>query len=159
MTEELSDENVKEVVVAAVKSLARCEQSRSSLEKKLRAREFSADLIEKALDFLEENTYLDDSRYAASWIQTHCISSFRGTRRLLNELLLRGVSKTVAENAVREYFETHDEEELCQKAYEKFLSQKKDEQKIIKSLADSGFSYKMIQTVLKKVKNEHNTTQ
>lgn len=70
----------------------------------------------------------------------------------MRELCVRGVSKEVAGSAVDAYFETVDEAELCRLAYERLSSKQKNERKIMKSLADSGFSYKIIQRVLREKK-------
>lgn len=141
--------NVKLAIEAAARSLARCEQCRASLERKLLQKEFDEDTIKQALDFLESKKYLDDARYAASWIRSHCAYKPRGSIRLVRELCARGVSRDVAANAVADYFETVDEYELCCKACQKLILKNKNEKNILKSLADAGFSYKIIQRALK----------
>ncbi|MBQ9280888.1 MAG: regulatory protein RecX [Treponema sp.] len=149
LSEVIADENVRRAIEAAARSLARCEQCRASLERKLLQKEFDADSIAKALDFLEEKKYLDDRRYAAFWIRNQCAFKERGSIRLVRDLCARGVARSVALEAVKSYFETVDEYDLCAAALKKLLQRKKNEQKIIKSLADSGFSYKIIQSVFK----------
>ncbi|MBQ9207878.1 MAG: regulatory protein RecX [Treponema sp.] len=144
------EETVKLAVEAAARSLARCEQCRAGLERKLLQKEFEKDVIQQALDFLEEKGYLSDARYAEYWIRNHCTFKPQGRIRLLNELTSRGVSREVAKNAVESYFEKVDEVELCKIAYQKLVSKQKTEQKIIKSLADSGFSYKIVTKVITK---------
>ncbi|MCR4822463.1 MAG: recombination regulator RecX [Treponema sp.] len=148
--EEISDENVKSAIQAAARSLARSEQCRASLERKLLQKDFNQETIDKALDFLEEKKYLDDERYASSWIRTHLPFKPQGKIRILRELTFRGVKKNVAENAIRDYFSNITEENLCEEAFKKYSSRKKDPQKIMKSLADSGFSYALIQKIFKK---------
>lgn len=141
--------NVKSAIEAAARSLSRCEQCRASLERKLLQKEFSDETIKTALDFLESKKYLDDERYASFWVRTRCAFKPRGAIRLISELCSRGISKEIAKKAVSSYFEQVDEEELCLEAYKKLLLKNKTEQKIIKSLADSGFSYKIIKSVLR----------
>ena len=147
--EDIIDPNVKSAIEAAARSLARCEQCRASLERKLLQKEFSDETIKTALNFLESKKYLDDERYASFWVRTRCAFKPRGSARLINELCSRGISKEIAKKAVSSYFEQVDEEELCLEAYKKLLLKNKTEQKIIKSLADSGFSYKIIKSVLR----------
>lgn len=147
--EEISDPNVKLAVAAAARSLGRCEQCRFSLEQKLCKKGFEADVIKAALDFLESKKYLDDERYAAFWIRNCCAFKPRGSLRLVRELCSRGVSRQIAIEAVKSYFETVDENEMCAEALKGLRQKNKSEKKIIKSLADSGFSYKIIQRVLK----------
>lgn len=142
-------ESVKAAVVKALNSLARAEQCRSSLEKKLAQKGFEKNDISAALDFLERKNFLNDERYASMWLRNHCAFKFHGKIRLLNDLISRGVKKSVAEKAVGEYLELNPEIELCQKAYQKYVHQGKSSQKVMNSLAQSGFSYNMIQKVLK----------
>ncbi|MBQ8679802.1 MULTISPECIES: regulatory protein RecX [unclassified Treponema] len=149
MTEEISNETVKSAIQVAARSLARTEQCRASLERKLRQKEFDENSICQALDFLEKKRYLDDERYASSWVRNHCAFKPQGSIRLIRELCVRGVSKDIATRVVKSYFETVDETELCHLAFQKLVSKNKSEQKIIKSLADSGFSYKIIQWIFK----------
>ena len=149
MTEEITYEQVKSAIRVAVRSLARTEQCRASLERKLLQKEFDEDSIRQALDFLEKKSYLDDARFASSWIRTHCAFKPQGRIRLLRELTARGVKKIVAENAIRDYFITINEESLCEEAFRRAASKKKEPQKIMKSLIDSGFSYAMIQRIFK----------
>ena len=141
--------NVKLAIEAAAKSLARCEQCRASLERKLVQKKFDEETIKQALDFLESRKYLDDERYAASWIRSHCSFKPRGSIRLVRDLCARGVSRKIADEAVKAYFENVDEYELCDSALKKLLTKNKNVKKLLKSLADSGFSYKIIQRVLK----------
>ncbi|MBQ0050645.1 MAG: regulatory protein RecX [Treponema sp.] len=147
----LEDEAVKQAVIKAANSLARCEQCRAGLERKLLQKEFSKETIKIALDYMEEKGYLSDERYASCWVRNHCAFKFHGRIRVMKELLARGISRQIASAAVEEYFSVNDESEFCRKAYEKCVQQGKSEEKILKSLIDSGFSYKMIQQTMKSV--------
>ena len=149
MPEEITDPSVKLAIEAAARSLARCEQCRASLERKLIQKEFDEEVVKQALDFLESKKYLDDERYASYWIRSQCAFKPRGSIRLVRELCSRGVSRQIATQCVKSYFEVNDEYALCDAAYKKLVSKNKNEQKIIKSLADSGFSYKIIQAIFK----------
>ena len=143
------DENVKAAIAAAARSLARCEQCRAGLERKLIQKEFDKETIKQALDFLEERQYLSDARYAEYWIRNHVMFKPQGSLRLLKELCARGVSREVAKNAVDSFFSVVDEVDLCREAYQKLVLRQKNDKKIIKSLADCGFSYKIVTKVLK----------
>lgn len=142
-------ENVKAAAIKALNSLARAEQCRASLERKLVQKGFEKTDISTALDYLESKNFLNDERYASMWLRTHCAFKFHGKIRLLNDLLSRGVKKSVADKAVGEYLEENPEIELCRKAYKKYVQQGKSSEKVLNSLAQSGFSYNMIQKVIK----------
>lgn len=147
--ENLMSESVKLAVIKALNSLARTEQCRFSLEKKLLQKGFEKNDVSSALDYLESKNFLNDERYASMWLRNHCAFKFNGKIKLLNDLVSRGVKKSVAEKAVSEYLEENPEIELCQKAYKKYVQQGKSYEKLMNSLAQSGFSYNMIQKVLK----------
>ena len=144
--------SVRLAIASAARSLARTEQCRASLERKLVQKEFDEETIKSALDYLESKKYLDDARYASLWVKNHCAFKPQGKIRLLQELTRRGVKKNLAENAIKDYFISISEESLCEEAFKKLASKKKDPQKIMKSLADSGFSYSMVQKIFRKQK-------
>ncbi len=155
-TQDCIDEKaeLKAVLQKAGRYLARCEQYRASLERKLIQKNFSRKTVKTALDFLEEKKYLDDERYASFWVRNHCAFKFHGKIRLSKELISKGIEKSVAENVINEYFSTHSEEEMCIKAYKKAVSQGKHGEKLLKFLMDSGFPYRLIQRILKDNEDE-----
>ena len=76
------------------------------------------------------------------------INHYEGRVRLSSELASRGIGNDVIKKVLDDYFAENDEEEICRKAYKKFLRLKKKEEKIHSSLVASGFSYKLIKKVL-----------
>lgn len=124
--------------------LARCEQCRFGLEKKLLQKKHSKNSVKKALDWLEEKGLLDDSRFSLSWLRSHILSKPQGRVRLVAELCARGIKPLVAKQAVDEFLVMVDEESLCERCYKKAVDSGKKEEKLIKYMIDSGFSYKMV---------------
>ena len=134
------------VELKAVSYLARAEQSRFGLSRKLIEKKYDKKYVEAALTYLEGRGYLSDARYAAAWLNTRRINHFEGRSRLLAELAARGIARDVAGQALDEFFTENDEEEICRKAYEK-LSKNKSDEKLTESLIRAGFSLKMIKRV------------
>ena len=132
----------------AVEYLSRAEQSRSGLLRKLLQKKHEKKYIENALDFLEQKNYLSDSRFSRAWLNTRKINHYEGPSKLCAELQARGIDKATAESAVSDFFTENDEYEICRKAYEKLLSKGKTDEKLISSLLQSGFSYKLIREVM-----------
>lgn len=132
------------VELKAVEYLARAEQSRFGLNRKLLEKKFDKKYITKALDLLEEKNYLSDERYSRAWLNSRRINHYEGKTKLLSELQSRGISKEIAVAAVNEFFEEFDEMEICKKAYEKFVKKGKTDEKLIAAMMQAGFSYKMI---------------
>ncbi len=132
------------VELKAVSYLARAEQSRFGLSRKLIEKKYEKKYVEAALTYLEGRGYLSDLRFARAWLNTRRINHFEGRSRLLSELLSRGISRDIAASALEEFFSEHDEDEICLKAYEKAYSKKKDGDKLTAALMRQGFSLKQI---------------
>lgn len=145
MAEEIADAGLACVVeLKAVEYLARAEQSRFGLTRKLLEKQYQKKYIDMALTFLESKNYLSDSRFARAWLNTRKINHFEGKGKLLAELQSRGISKEVAGGAVEEFFQENDETEIFYKAKEKFIKHGKEGEKLYSALIQAGFTYKMI---------------
>ena len=135
------------VELKAVGYLARAEQSRFGLTRKLIDKKYDKKYVEAALTYLEWRGYLSDLRFATAWLNTRKINHFEGRSRLAAELAARGIARDVAGKALDEFFTENDEDELCRKAYEK-LSKSKADEKLIAALLRSGFSMKQIKSII-----------
>ncbi len=135
------------VELKAVGYLARAEQSRFGLTRKLIEKKYDKKYVEAALTYLEWRGYLSDLRFATAWLNTRKINHYEGRSRLAAELAARGIARDVAGKALDEFFTENDEDELCRKAYEK-LSKSKADEKLIAALLRSGFSMKQIKSMI-----------
>lgn len=135
------------VELKAVGYLARAEQSRFGLTRKLIEKKYDKKYVEAALTYLEGRGYLSDLRFATAWLNTRKINHYEGRSRLAAELAARGIARDVAGKALDEFFTENDEDELCRKAYEK-LSKSKADEKLIAALLRSGFSMKQIKSII-----------
>ena len=138
------------VELKAVAYLARCEQSRFGLNRKLTEKGFEKKYIMMALDLLESKNYLSDYRFSTAWLHSRKINHYEGRSRLLSELMSRGISKEISNQALDDFFEENDEMEICKKACEKLVKKGKTDEKLIAAMMQAGFSYKMIKLVLEK---------
>ena len=138
----------------ALALLARCEQCRAGLARKLLAKGFSKDTVEGVLDALEERDFLSDRRFARAWLNSRRIGHYEGRGRLLSELAARGIDKEISKEAVDSFFEEFDEEEICRKAAKKLVAQGKSGEKLMASMQRAGFSWKMAAAALRDVLGE-----
>ena len=146
--DELLDAGLASAVeLKAVEYLARAEQSRFGLTRKLTEKKYSRQYIEMALDFLEQKNYLSDERFARAWLNSRRINHFEGRTKLLAELMSRGISKDISLAAIETFFSENDEAEICRKAYKRFVEKGKTDQKLVAAMLNAGFSYKMIKEV------------
>lgn len=149
-TDEILDAGLACVVeLKAVDYLARAEQSRFGLTRKLIAKQYDKKYIDMALTLLESKNYLSDSRYARAWLNTRKINHFEGRTRLLAELQSRGIGKDVSQSAIEEFFTENNEMEICQKAYERLVKKGKEGDKLIAAMMQAGFSYKQVKQLEK----------
>jgi len=148
-TEELLDAGLICLVeLKAVTYLARAEQSRFGLTQKLINKKYEKKYIEAALNYLQSRSYLSDQRYASAWLHDRKINHFEGRSRLAAELTGRGISREISGKALDEFFQENDESEICKKAYQRFVKQGKEGEKLIAALMKAGFTYKLIKEIM-----------
>ncbi|PKL23291.1 MAG: hypothetical protein CVV47_15260 [Spirochaetae bacterium HGW-Spirochaetae-3] len=95
----------------AVSLLARAEQFRAALERKLLARGMPRAAIAAALDRLEAVGLLSDDRYAESWIRQRIRTRAEGPRSLAAALSARGVDRHAVKRAVAQAFDGDERRE------------------------------------------------
>ena len=134
------------VELKAVAYLARAEQSRFGLTRKLIEKKYEKKYVEAALDYLEVKGYLSDLRFATAWLNTRRTNHYEGRSRLAAELASRGIARAVANTALDEFFTENDEMEICRKAYEK-LSKSKSGEKLTAAMLRQGFTQKQIRNL------------
>lgn len=134
------------VELKAVGYLARAEQSRFGLTRKLIEKKYDKKYVEAALSYLEGRGYLSDLRFATAWLNTRKINHYEGKSRLSAELAARGIARDVANKALEEFFSENDENEICHKAYEK-LSKSKSGEKLMAAMLRQGFTQKQIRNL------------
>ena len=134
------------VELKAVAYLARAEQCRFGLTRKLIEKKYEKKYVEAALTYLEGRGYLSDQRFARAWLNSRRTNHYEGRSRLEAELASRGIARDVANVALDDFFTENDEDEICRKAYEK-LSKSKSGEKLTAALMRAGFSLKMIKHI------------
>lgn len=111
--------------------------------------------IERAVQKLIEYGYIDDEVFAENFIRTY--SSSKGRKKIKYDLIAKGIDAEIIETKLEEIFEREDEEELCVRLAEKYLKNKeydqKTKEKLYRHLASKGFSFDMISSVVRRVKN------
>ena len=136
---------------AAVTYLGRAEQSRHLLSMKLRKKGHGEVAIARALDYLEERRFLCDSRFAAAWLRNRSINNAEGRTKLFSGLLAKGVDKATAIQALDQYFETVDQDDVLDRALEKCRRLGKSREATEKYLMRKGFTYKEIKSKMSNI--------
>lgn len=101
--------------------LAKRELSEMQLRERFRKRKFETQAIEAALGSLRREGALDDRRTAFAYARTAVRLTARGRRRILQEILTRGIDDGTAHEAVNAAFADVDEAEVLARALAKRL--------------------------------------
>ena len=129
--------------------------TRKALMDKLSAGLYPAQVIEQALDYVASYHYIDDVRYAKSFI--HYNHERKSRRVIEQDLVKKGVSKADIEKAWKEWMTEgnvqNEEEQICKllekKGFDSACSDRKERQKIYAFLMRKGFSTESIIRAMK----------
>lgn len=119
---------------------------RTFLEKK----EYPPDLIERAIDKLKKQGYLDDRSYAKSYIHYQIITTNKGPFRLEQELLDKKIPTSIIQEEMKEYTE-EEQRERIQKLITKQIEKNRTregvmlKQKIMTDLKVLGYDFSLVQ--------------
>jgi regulatory protein len=142
------------VLDKALNILKFSDRSEHELRRKLTQAEFPAILIDRAVSYVKMYGYLDDKRFAASFIRSRM--NKKSKLMIKNELLQKGISEEILEEAFEEtYAEEEEDAELT--AIKKAIAKKtkepdtltyEEKQKLIASLYRKGFDLGKIKQCL-----------
>lgn len=143
----------KRAVKRAMHLLEKMDRTKEQLRRKLSEGKYPQDLIEKAIEYVESYHYIDDERYARTFIRLN--QDRRSIGRMRMDLMSKGISQDIIESALEEENET-SQEELIEKLIEKkhydienaTVTEKK---KIYQFLLRKGFRSEEIMRVLRVV--------
>lgn len=153
--DEISEEKfnyIKENVVfakardTAVKYLSFKARTEKEIVLKLREKEFSDDVIERVCELLKKYDYIDDYKYAGSFLRDKFNLKGFGANRIKFELKQRGVSSEIIEQVFleNEIDEAQKAAELIERKYGVFEFDIKEKRRIEGFLARKGFSFSII---------------
>ncbi len=122
--------------------LERMDRTEAQLREKLRQGRYPEDIIENAIAYVKGFHYVDDLRYAESYVR--CYSQSKSRRLLYQELVGKGVPRDLIEQALEEEYETEDESSkiarwLEKKHYSAEAADPKQRQRMYQFLLRKGF--------------------
>lgn len=136
---------------AALKYVARREHSAFELERKLQAKKFSPEIIAKVTEYLIQRHLLDDRRFALQRVAVRLKTKALGRSALVGDLVAKGIALGLAKKWVYEQVSEEDERVALAQAVEKLRrSSSKTKEKMIQSLIQKGFEFRIIQDYLSK---------
>ncbi|MFG6357313.1 MAG: recombination regulator RecX [Acetatifactor sp.] len=161
--EELTEENLRKVLEELLPRRAKMRamnllQHRDYTEKQLRDKlldgGYPQETAEQALEYVRSWRYVDDTRYAQSYLAA--FAGKKSLRRMELELQQKGIARDILEQAVQNWQEQdggQDElrmacELLKRKHYDKDSGDRKEQQRLYNFLAYRGFSGEVIRKAL-----------
>jgi regulatory protein len=151
----------------ALRYLATRPRSVREVRDKLRDREFADAEIGRVIEELKGSGLLDDEEFARIYIRNALALRPSGELLLRRKLLFLGVDKQTVERAISDTIRTGDREEQASRAAETFLkrsakarrgeSPEKMRQRLSAYLARRGFSWDVIEGILKKTSRTSDT--
>jgi len=110
--------------------------------------------IEKVIKRLHEKKYLNDEKFAKSFVISRANLRNFSKRKMEMELAKKGISKEIREKVLAEN-EDFDEENSLKNLVAKKWNKYENEQKLIAYLARNGFDYDKIKTAITEFREEN----
>lgn len=135
----------------ALEKLSRRQHSANEIRTYLKQKGAEEELIHTIIERLTKYNYLDDRKFAESWIENRRAFKKRSNRMLKSELQQKGVAGTVIDELLSDSAEPEREalKDLILKKQR--ITRYKDEKKLITYLIGKGFSYAEIKSALEKL--------
>ena len=124
---------------------------------KLKEKDFTEDIIDEVINILEKEEYLNDRLYCEVFIEDKKQLNGYGKNKIKSLLIQKGVSKSVFENFLDEFEYEEEFDNALKMGIKKLnlLSNEEDifkkKQKLINYLAYRGFSFDVINDVLREI--------
>jgi len=137
----------------AVRYLANRPRSVDEIERHLRGKRYEPAAIERAIDQLRAQRYVDDLAFARYWVEQRARFRPKGDRALVSELLAKGVARETIGLVVGERdpdAELTQAREAIRRPITRWaaLDARERKRKIQQYLAARGFSYDTIEAVI-----------
>lgn len=141
----------KRVRKRAMHLLEKMDRTEWQLRRKLQEGKYPQELIDEAVLYVKSYHYIDDGRYARTYIRLN--QERRSIGRLKSDLLSKGISEDIIEQAMEEEHQASQEELirrlLEKKQYHAETATAKETQKLYRFLLGRGFCSHEIMHVLK----------
>ena len=124
---------------------------------KLKEKDFTGDIIDEVIDILEKEEYLNDRLYCEVFIEDKKQLNGYGKNKIKSLLIQKGISKSVFEDFLDEFEYEEEFDNALKMGIKKLnlLSNEEDifkkKQKLINYLAYRGFSFDVINDVLREI--------
>lgn len=158
----MSPTDLERCYVSALRILNYRFNSVVELRRKLRHKDFAAEVIDATLERLRTEKWLDDDRFAAAFVRTRQNKRI-GPRRIARELNAAGIEENVVKRAIEGNADAEREREnlvaICQKRHrlqirrkgEDFAVSAEGRNKLAAYLLNQGYDGALVREVVKEV--------
>ncbi len=132
--------------------LEQMDRTRQQLREKLERSGYPAECVEEAVAYAERYHYIDDFRYARHYICYH--QQKKSRQKLKYDLMQKGVSKDLAEQALLEVFDSDERQKIRQllekRHYNADRADEREQRRMYQFLQRRGFRHEDILNVMQK---------
>lgn len=131
----------------ALNLLSQRAYSQKRLTEKLVFREVEPDEINKVIGKLKELGYINDLNYAKDYVESAQNIKLSGHRKIYWQLIKKGISREIAEQAIAEAYENDKEEEAVGeiiKKYARNIPKDKLYERLMRRLIARGYDYDLV---------------
>ncbi|MEM7028543.1 MAG: RecX family transcriptional regulator [Chloroflexota bacterium] len=150
------DDQVNKAYQRALHYLSFRPRTRQEVQQNLQEKEYDAEIIELALERLEEHNYIDDAEFGRLWVENRAIHNPKGRKALAYELRQKGLKRIEIDQALEALDETSLAWQAIQKKVRQWRTLDKSalRQKLQGYLARRGFSYNTIEITFEQLLDE-----
>jgi len=140
--------------------LSKSARTQKEIEDRLGRKEYSPDDIKYAIGRLKTLEFIDDAKYAESFIRNAKLGKPKGKHRIRLELIRKGVDKELIEQALEGGFGEDEQEELINSAAKSYLKKcaslpkEKIYNRLMGFLLRRGFDYDKVSRYVKALLKE-----
>ena len=152
---EVTENGYKEALNAALRYITGADHTEYETRQKLLSKEYTSEVIDDVIEYLKQNSFINDKRYAAYYIV--CYKDRRSALRIETDLKRKGIDESVISECMEEA--DMDSSEAVFKALKKQLQKRKttdveslnyeDLSKIYAALSRQGYSPEEIRNAIK----------
>lgn len=117
----------------------------------LKRKDCPPEIIEKTLNKLSINGYVNDEQFARRWVENRRLLKATSRRRLSQELRAKRINSDIIDKVLADDKEETDEREVLRALVERKRVRYPDKLKLMQYLARQGYSYDDIKSVLSEV--------
>ena len=130
-------------------------RSRLEMLQYLRKKNYSPEIIQRVLDFLEHYDYLNDTHFCRLWVEDKKRFHPCGRQKMKVELRKKGISSTTIDEVLTEVYSEEEEYDVALQLTEKHQGKAENDDlqrgKLGRYLYSKGFSAEIIEQVLAEI--------